>query len=54
MATGSIYSTPKDTVNELLDFDDFKVSIRMATAAALLVIGQSYWHFGWIKVLPFS
>jgi len=54
MATKSISSTLKDTLNELLEPNDFKISTWMAMGAALLVIGQSYLHFGWIKMLPFS
>jgi len=54
MAIDSIYSTLKNTLNELLEPNDFKISTWMAMGAALLVIGQSYFHFGWIEMLPFS
>jgi hypothetical protein len=54
MATESLYSTLKGTLNELLEPNDFKISTWMAMGAALLVTGQLYLHFSWLKILPFS
>ena len=42
MSFGSVFSTIRDALNELLEPNDFKISTWMAMGALLLLVAQSY------------